>query len=94
MPASTAQRAVDNLTSTAAAYQEYPDSNVDLLLLDRTTSGGADAGFNLLTNDTQTSLDLHSTTTDKLVLEYDTLSVSEATSINKITLNDHKGISF
>ena len=88
MPASTAQRAVDNLTTTAAAYQEYPDSDVDLLLLDRTTSGGADAGFNILMNNTQTSLDLHGTATDKLVLEYDTLSVSEATSINKIILTN------
>ena len=70
-------------------YVEYPLPENDLLILDGTDLSSSDAGDNILTNETQVSLDTFSTPNDILVLEHDTFATdAEASSIRDVFLSN------
>ena len=72
----------------------YADRD-DLLILDRTSAGGDDAGHNIITNNVEEFEDAFTTATDQIVLEFDTfenLSVSnESGSIQKVFVSNGGG---
>ena len=71
------------------AYVEYPPKENDLLILNRTDLSGSDAGDNLLTNETQISLDAFQSDNDLIVLEHDTFATdSEASSIRDVFITN------
>ena len=67
-------------------------NEIDSLLLNGTDSSSTDAGHNILTDTVVSTPDTHSTSTDQIVLEFDTfanLSVSaESGSIQKVLVKD------
>ena len=73
----------------SSPYVEYPPKENDLLILDGTDLSSSDAGDNILTNETQVSLDTFSTPNDILVLEHDTFATdAEASSIRDVFLSN------
>ena len=70
---------------------------VDFLLLNATdVAGTADAGHNILTNNTVEVFDTHTTATDQIVLEFDTFedvdsTSTESGSIQKVFIGDNGG---
>ncbi len=93
---------------TQIIFSEAPDDrvkiyirgqNVDFLLLNATDVVGAtsiDAGHNILTNTVVEKIDTHTTSTDQIVLEFDTFedvesASTEAGSIQKVFISDGGG---
>jgi len=86
--------ASDFIPATGVDIFVYASRN-DLLILDRTSAGGNDAGHNLITNSVEEFKDSFTTATDQIVLEFDTfdnLSVSsESGSIQKVFVSNGGG---
>ena len=73
----------------SSPYVEYPPKENDLLILDGTDLSSSDAGDNLLTNETQVSLDAFQSDEDLIMLEHDTFATdAEASSIRDVFLSD------
>ena len=73
----------------SSPYVEYPPKENDLLILDGTDLSSSDAGDNLLTNETQVSLDAFQSDEDLIILEHDTFATdAEASSIRDVFLTN------
>lgn len=88
MPSGQLNHGKDSLPSSPT-YLAWPPTDKDRIVFDRTDSAGTDAGDKVQTNEIQTSLDVITTDTDKLILELGSFStVTEATEIDKVFLRN------